>query len=141
MKRNFLQRIERGTVVQFGKFLIVGCLNTGVSLAVIYLLQNGLGIKYTLANLVGYIVGVVNSFFWNKLWVFRKKKGNFVRETLLFLLIFVLCYGVQFACLRLLVEVLSVPATVAQLLAMGVYTVANYILNRCITFKKSSLPS
>ena len=138
MTRIPLHKIDRKTVFQFGKFLVVGCLNTGLSLAVIFLLQNGLGVKYTLANLIGYTAGVINSFFWNKLWVFQQKKGDFMRETVLFLLVFALCYGLQFISLRVLVEKLAVPATWAQLAAMGVYTVANYLLNRCITFKKPS---
>ena len=78
MNHHILKRIDRHTALQFFKFLIVGCINTGLSLAVIYILQNGFDVKYTKANLIGYILGVINSFFWNKLWVFQKKDGKFV---------------------------------------------------------------
>lgn len=136
---NLNNKIEKKTILQFCKFIIVGCINTLVSLGVILILQNGFDVKYTKANLIGYIVGVINSFFWNKLWVFQKKDRKFVREALLFLITFLICYGLQYICLRALVEKMHISETWSQLLSMGIYTVANYILNRCITFKK--LPS
>ena len=104
----------------------------------IYILQNGFDVKYTKANLIGYILGVINSFFWNKLWVFQKKDGKFIREALLFLLIFGICYSLQYICLIVFVEELYLSENWSQLFSMGIYTVANYILNRCITFKMPS---
>ena len=138
MDHHILKRIDRHTALQFFKFLIVGCINTGLSLAVIYILQNGFDVKYTKANLIGYILGVINSFFWNKLWVFQKKDGKFVREALLFLLIFGICYSLQYICLIVFVEELYLSENWSQLFSMGIYTIANYILNRCITFKMPS---
>ena len=92
--------------------------------------------KYTISNFIGYIAGVVNSFFWNKLWVFKKLNSNFIREAILFLVCFGICYGIQFISLLILVEILYVPDSWAQLLSMIVYTLCNFIMNRCITFKK-----
>ena len=118
---------------QFIRFGIVGIINTLITLIVIYFLQEILHVKYTISNFIGYIAGVVNSFFWNKLWVFKKLNSNFIREAILFLGI---CYGIQFISLLILVEILYVPDSWAQLLSMIVYTLCNFIMNRCITFKK-----
>lgn len=112
---------------------MVGALNTLLSLAVIYLLMNFYS-EYT-ANFWGYIVGVTNSFIWNKLWVFKKNKGEIHKEIISFLVIFAFCYGIQFASLYLMVKYFSVNSYIAQLLAMVVYTMMNFILNKCITFK------
>ena len=128
MNHHILKRIDRHTALQFFKFLIVGCINTGLSLAVIYILQNGFDVKYTKANLIGYILGVI----------FQKKDGKFVREALLFLLIFGICYSLQYICLIVFVEELYLSENWSQLFSMGIYTIANYILNRCITFKMPS---
>ena len=72
-------------------------------------MQELLHIKYTIANLAGYIAGVINSFFWSKLWVFKKLNSNFMREAVLFLVSFGICYGIQFVALLVLVEVLHRP--------------------------------
>ena len=55
---------------------------------------------------LAYIAGVINSFFWSKLWVFKKLNSNFMREAVLFLVSFGICYGIQFVALLVLVEVL-----------------------------------
>ena len=127
---------RKETIVQFSKFALVGVLNTAISLAVFYLLYNLFSINYPIANLVSYIIGVINSFFWNKLWVFRRGSGNMVRESLIFLLVFAVCYSIQYISLWGMVEVAGINPNWAQLPAMAVYTIVNYLLNRYVTFKK-----
>lgn len=131
-----LKYCDKKTLWQLIRFGIVGVINTLITLAVIYLLQEVLHVKYTIANLAGYVAGVINSFFWSKLWVFKKLNSNFIREAVLFLISFGVCYGIQFVSLLVLVELLHIPDLWAQLLGMVVYTLCNFIMNRCITFKK-----
>lgn len=131
-----LKYCDKKTLWQLIRFGIVGVINTLITLAVIYLLQEVLDVKYTIANLAGYVAGVINSFFWSKLWVFKKLNSNFIREAVLFLISFGVCYGIQFVSLLVLVELLHIPDLWAQLLGMVVYTLCNFIMNRCITFKK-----
>lgn len=128
---------DKKTVIQFGKFALVGVLNTAISLLVFYLLYNLFAIDYVVANFISYVAGVINSFIWNKLWVFHPENGNILREMLIFLLVFGVSYAIQYICLLLLVEHLGVNPNWAQLPAMGVYTLTNYILNRYITFKNN----
>ena len=52
------------------KFGLVGILNTFITIGS-YMLLVYLGINYLLANVIGYILGVINSFYWNKNWVFK----------------------------------------------------------------------
>lgn len=131
-----LKKYDKNTLWQLVRFGIVGVINTLITLIVIYILQELLHVKYTAANLAGYIAGVINSFFWSKLWVFKKLNSNFMREAVLFLVSFGICYGIQFVALLLLVEVLHMVGTWAQLVSMVVYTLCNFALNKCITFKK-----
>lgn len=131
-----LKKYDKNTLWQLIRFGIVGVINTLITLIVIYVLQELLHVKYTVANLVGYIAGVINSFFWSKLWVFKKLNSNFMREAVLFLVSFGICYGIQFVALLILVETLHMADTWAQLVSMVVYTLCNFALNKCITFKK-----
>ncbi|MGL4294013.1 MAG: GtrA family protein [Bacteroidales bacterium] len=121
--------------IQFLKFLGIGVLNTLVTLFVIYILMS-LNVNYKLSNLIGYIAGVVNSFVWNKTWVFGSK-NNIFREIAGFLFSFCICYGIQYLMLMWMVEYRLWNTYLAQLIAMGVYTVLNFLMNRFITFRKN----
>ena len=116
-----LKKYDKKAIGQFIRFGIVGIINTLITLIVIYFLQEILHVKYTISNFIGYIAGVVNSFFWNKLWVFKKLNSNFIREAILFLI----CFGYArhtIYIVTILVEILYVPDSWAQLLSMIVYT-------------------
>lgn len=117
------------------KFGIVGVLNTIVCLGTILLLQNVFSVYYVIANIVGYPLGLINSFIWNKLWTFKSKK--FVKkEILLFLLIALISYAIQFSVLRYVVEILKVNENWAQVISALFYTIPNFLGNKFITFKK-----
>ncbi|MCL1942678.1 MAG: GtrA family protein [Candidatus Azobacteroides sp.] len=126
---------KKKEIIRFGKFVMVGVLNTGISLAVIYVLMNIFHVNYKISNLIGYVIGVINSFFWNKHWVFQAKKSGVKREIVLFLIAFGISYLVQYFCLIIMVECFHLNKNLSQLLAMGVYTITNYTLNKFITFK------
>ena len=120
--------------IQFLKFLGVGVMNTALSLIVIYALMWA-GVGYRVANVAGYVAGVINSFLWNKHWVFRSR-GDMVREAVRFGLCFAVCYAIQYLLLILMAERWMWNAYLAQLIAMGAYTVCNFVLNRLFTFRQ-----
>lgn len=62
-------------MLQFIKFGIVGFSNTVISYLV-YALLTYYGIPYVAANIIGFIVSVLNSFFWNSKFVFKKDEGE-----------------------------------------------------------------
>ena len=131
------------------KYGVIGVLNTLITLVAFYLLNTLLDIPYGISNPVAYILGVINSFLWNRNWVF-KTNANFKREALLFGCGFLLCWGLQGAVSLLVLEGLNwknLPAdiipffpmekagqNIVMVLAMVVYTLANYVYNRFITF-------
>lgn len=119
------------------RFAAVGCLNTLLTLAVIGALMHWGGADYRAANAAGYVAGVVNSFVWNKLWVFRTGGGRSetLREAVRFLVACAAAYAVQYAALCLLVERLGAGEYPAQLAGMAVYTAVNYLMNRLVTFR------
>lgn len=134
-------------IIQFIKYCMVGVINTLVTLIVIFVCKSLLGVNPYVSNVLGYIAGVINSFFFNKAWVF-KSHGSYWREALRFALGFCICYGLQFGCVWLLNEssfgklefdvvgfVIS-GYGIATLLGNVVYTLANFIYNRLVTFRQ-----
>jgi len=55
------------------RFVIVGLLNTFVDLGAFYLLGLIPGMPIVAAKAVSYVLGIGNSFFWNKYWTFGAK--------------------------------------------------------------------
>lgn len=66
-------------LVQFSKFATVGFLNTAIDFGVLNLLSMATGVTagFVLGgvNIPGFSLAIVNSYFWNKLWVFGDR-GN-----------------------------------------------------------------
>ena len=135
------------------KYGAIGVMNTIITLVSFYLLNTWAGVPYGIANIVGYILGVVNSFLWNRNWVFNNKT-NVGRQALLFGCGFAVCWLLQGAVSLLLLEGLGwknlptdiipfVPMenagqNIVMVISMVVYTVANYIYNRTVTFRQAS---
>lgn len=136
-------------VSQFLRFALVGILNTLVTLFVIFFCKSLLGVNDYLSNAAGYVAGVINSFVWNRQWVFHSK-GNMRRELSLFFLGFAICYAVQFAIVWSINQswfgdteynlgffVIS-GYGIATLVGMCAYTLCNFIYNRTVAFKKKA---
>lgn len=69
--RTFLRR-DRVTG-QAVRFVIVGLVNTVVDLGAFYLLTLIPGLPMVAAKAISYILGICNSFVWNKLWTFSAR--------------------------------------------------------------------
>ena len=142
----------RETGIQLLKYGVIGVLNTLITLVTFYLLNTRLGLSYGISNVTGYILGVINSFLWNRGWVF-KTGGDFKREALLFGCGFVLCWMLQGIISWVLLEGVgmkhlpndAIPffpmekagQNIVMVIAMVAYTIANYAYNRFVTFKVS----
>lgn len=138
---------KRKTIVQFMKYVIVGCMNTAITLGVIFVCKSLLDVNPYLSNALGYIAGLINSFIWNKNWVFKSQNG-YSREAIKFVIGFGICYLLQLGVVYGLNsttfgtyewQILGIFTIsgygVATLLGSVAYTVVNYIYNRVVTFK------
>lgn len=138
---------QKKNLIQFVKYALVGVLNTLLTLGLIFLCKSVFGIDQMLSNAIGYVAGFINSFLWNKTWVFRSKKG-YAKEAAKFLVGFLVCYGIQFLTVWLLsyqspledveINILGFVLSgygIATLIGNVVYTMANFVYNRTITFR------
>jgi putative flippase GtrA len=71
---------------QLSKFVIIGIANTAIDFGVmnILIIVNGLepnnDPQYMMYKSISFAVAVVNSYFWNKFWTFKKRKS--IKESL-----------------------------------------------------------
>lgn len=128
-------RTNKEEAIRFGKFLVVGVINTSVTY-IVYAFLRLFSLSPEICNAAGYVAGVINSFLWNKNWVFKTKKTNIIREVISFLVVFIISYGVQLYTFRLMLYNLLWNEYLAQLFGMVIYTILNFVLNRFLSFKK-----
>lgn len=64
-----------GKICQFVKFGVVGVSNTLISYAVYAVLVN-LNWHYLLANVAGFVVSVINAYYWSDRYVFKAQAGE-----------------------------------------------------------------
>lgn len=140
-----MRQIDRLPVRQFAKYCAVGVLNTAVTLGVIFVCKSVLGVNPYVSNMLGYVAGIINSFVWNKVWVFRSH-SSYRAEGLRFAVGFGICYAMQFALVWCLTQsafgseeydlgifVIS-GYGIATLLGNVLYTICNFLYNKLITF-------
>jgi len=148
----------RNTGIQLVKYGMIGVLNTIITFVVFYVLNTLLSLPYGISNVVAYIAGVINSFLWNRMWVF-KSRLSFWRSALLFGIGFLLCLTLQGIVSWILLEgcgwknlpddiipwfpMKKAGQNIVMVLAMVCYTIANFFYNRNVSFRdtRSSLLS
>lgn len=141
--------LRKKTVAQFVKYACVGVMNTLLTLLVILFCKDWLNINEWVSNAIGYVAGFINSFVWNKHWVFRSHRGIF-REMSAFCIGFLVCYAIQFAVTWLLAKQTPLNGMeidiwgfvlsgygIATIIGMITYTIANFLYNKFFTFKSN----
>ena len=76
-------KIEK-LVRQFGRYAIIGGVNTAIDFGVLNLLMWWTGIytgkQIVLLNMIAFAVAVINSYFWNKYWTFKDRDNADIKE-------------------------------------------------------------
>lgn len=126
------------TIIQFVKFGVVGLSNTAISYGA-YVILTYIGIQYVLANIIAFIVSVLNSFFWNNRYVFKKNYGE-KRNMWWTLTKTFLAYGstglvLSNILLVLFVEMFGINKYLAPLLILIITIPLNFIINKYWAFK------
>lgn len=134
------------------KFGTVGFGNTILTLCIIWLMTKLGGYSEVFSNFIGYTIGLISSFFFNRLWTFKSTVG-WRKSGIRFFLVFAICYLVQLLVLILLnrycpenpplyaffsplLHLLKIdPPFYNHMFAMVFYTLLNFTINKFYTFK------
>lgn len=145
---------------------MVGVLNTTISFSAIYFMIAILNVYDLVANFIGYCIGFVSSFYFNRRWTFRSKEGDVKKQGLGFVVVFGICYVIQFSWLlfirtqrnfvkeiSLVIQILTpqffidligverfarltLPEILMQISGIAIFSVLNFSFNKIFTFKK-----
>lgn len=135
--------------LQFLKFGIVGIINTGIDLTILYLLiwisgyNNGW--QYTVFKTISFVIAVINSYFLNKFWTFKiNKKDKIVVEFTQFLIISLIGLGINVVTASLVVNIIhplfgisvTLWAVIGALCGTAIGLLWNFIGYKLIVFKE-----
>lgn len=117
---------------QFMKFSIVGASNTLATILTYSILVH-YGVNFVIANIIGYSVGILNSYFWNSKWVFNSKFQP--KAAIKFICVNLVVLSINTLLLYLLVKNIKMNAYISQLVVIVVGMAINFILNKVWTFR------
>ena len=119
---------------KFIKFGLVGVLNTVITIIVFNLLRT-IGVDMIVANIIGFISGMINSYFWNNRWVFKSNSKD-INTICKFVVVNLIVMAINTMILILLAEKIGINEIMAQVMALTITTAINFIGNKFWTFNK-----
>jgi putative flippase GtrA len=121
-------------VIQFVKFGTVGVSNTLLTFIVYTLLLKVFGVWYLAASAIGFLVGAINGFLWNRRWTFKEHVGDLLTP-IRWGIVQGCGLGLNLLLLYLLVDSAGLDKLLSQAFATAVVTVVTFLANRAWTFR------
>jgi len=111
------------------RFIIVGCINTGVDFVTFSAAHGFLGLDKLICQVAGYGMGTINSFVLNKLWTFENRNSRFdtVNQIVRFVVVNLCSLGISLFGLRLINENYGANIYVSKLIVTGMAQAVNYM--------------
>lgn len=122
-------------------YLVVGVMTTIVSLVFYFLstrtfLNPNVAFELGIANIIKWISGVIFAYFANKIFVFKSKRKDLVKEFVEFSASRVRTLILDIVVMDVLVIKMGVFDAIATLISQVLVTVGNYITGKFIVFRK-----
>ena len=127
--------IDRIFFLKFLKFCAVGLSGMLIDFSTTWLLKEKVRINKYIANSTGFILAATSNYVWNRLWTFQSEDSHIVTEYFTFILISVAGLGINNFVIFLLNDKLRINFYLSKLIAIGVVTVWNFLMNFMITFR------
>ena len=128
-----MEEMSKQTIVEFIKFGIVGFSSTIINFGLYYLLV-WLDVQYLIANLIGWLCSVVNTFYWNNKYVFSSDSHWFV-VLLRTYATYILSLVLTSVLLWLLVDWMGLSEWISPIIVLMTTVPINFVINKFWTFK------
>ena len=132
--QNFGKEEFWNVIKQFIKFGIVGVSNTLISLLIYYVLIY-FKINYIVANTIGFIVSVLNAYYWNNRYVFEKNNEGNLRPMIKTFVSYGTTFVLSTMLLVVMVDYLNISNIIAPILNLIITIPLNFLLNKFWAFK------
>lgn len=127
--------IDKLILWKFIKFCVIGFSGMLIDFGVTWLLKEKVRINKYIANSTGFILAATSNYIWNRFWTFHSENKQVVTEYLSFLLISIAGLGINNFVIYVLHGRMKLNFYFSKLIAIGVVTLWNFIMNYLITFR------
>lgn len=123
-------------------YLIVGVLTTVVSLVTYYVCVLTVfnpedALELQIANITSWVCAVLFAYITNKIFVFKSKNKNILKEILSFVSARVLTLILDMLIMFVMVTSLGINDKISKLVVQVVVTILNYVFSKIFVFKKA----
>lgn len=124
-------------------YLIVGGLTTIVSLGTYFIctttfLDPGNTIELQIANVISWIFAVAFAYVTNRIYVFKSKEKNYLKEISSFVGSRVFSLLLDMLTMFLIVSVFTLNDKIGKIVSQIIVTIVNYVLSKLLVFKGSN---
>jgi len=122
-------------MMKFLKFCVVGFSGMIIDFSTTWFLKEKVRINKYIANSSGFILAATSNYIWNRVWTFHSENRYVVTEYFSFILISLAGLAINNFIIFLLNDKLRLNFYLSKLIAVGVVTVWNFLMNFIITFR------
>ena len=124
------------------RFGVTGILATSVSLLVLYVLADKVGIWYVYAATVAFLIGFCVSFLLQKFWTFRNTRTDIAGiQAIMYLIILAFNLGLNACLVYALVEWAHLSHLIAQAVSALLIAGESFFAYRFLVFRNDQPPS
>ncbi|TVX97069.1 GtrA family protein [Cohnella terricola] len=120
------------------KFIVVGFSNTMLSYLLFVICVEIFNLSHSWSLGISYLVGIVNSYYWNRKWTFRLQNYSGMAPFLKFISVYFLTYLVNLAVLEILMSANLWNSLINQAVALTVTTMMSYTGHKYWSFKSQT---
>jgi putative flippase GtrA len=122
-------------LAQFVKFCVVGASGTVIDFGLTYLFKEKVHLNKYISNSIGFISAATSNYILNRIWSFENHNPAIGEQYMLFMSISLLGLLINNGVIYLLTKKLHMNFYVAKIIATGVVTLWNFVMNYLFTFR------
>lgn len=127
--------IDRIIVLKFLKFCLVGFSGMIIDFSITWLLKEKFRINKYFANSTGFVLAAASNYVWNRFWTFHSENNLIATEFLSFIIISIAGLAINNLLILFFTDKMKLNFYLSKLIAIGVVTLWNFIMNFLITFR------
>ena len=126
--------IDKMIVLKFMKFCFVGLSGMVIDFSITWLLKEKIRTNKYIANSTGFVLAASSNYILNRFWTFQSKSGHIATEYFSFIIISIVGLAINNLILYFLTDRQKLNFYFSKLIAIGIVTFWNFIMNFLITF-------
>jgi putative flippase GtrA len=127
--------IDELIVLKFVKFCVVGLSGMVIDFGTTWILKEKARINKYIANSTGFVLAATSNYLLNRLWTFQSTNTHIATEYFSFIMISLAGLAINNFLIYILSDRMKFNFYFSKLIAIGVVTVWNFIMNFLITFR------